>query len=150
LQNFPLAIRTLLNDPANWVIVEPAFADVEFPYTISRDYLVAAHRVGKNMVWVEEARGTLGETQPLGGSWMRGTIDIFCYTRAKSSKEDHIADARNKSTNMREQVATIIKANWKTIPGVLDAHCVATDAWTEEIDPRYFVKVLTVEAKYEI
>ena len=150
-QNFPSAIRTLLNDATHWLILDPAFADVQFPQKVSRSYLTRADRVGKNMVWIDEQRGMPQETQPLGGCLMRGLFDIFCYARAKSSQESEVKAAEDRSTNMRQQASDIIKAHYKTLTGAILMRPIGTYPLAEyNIDPCFFVKVLTVEVFYEI
>lgn len=151
MPDFCADIRALLDNPANWVITNPAHGDVEFPEQVSRDYLTHNSRVGKSMVWVEEGRGSQRETQPLGGTLMDGRIMIYCYSRAKSSAEVDIADARAKTSAMRAQASSIIKANYKTIPGALLTRIVETDEWLEQnVDPWFYVKALIVQPQYEI
>ena len=82
---------------------------------------------------------------------MRGLIDVFCYSRAMTSLEHDVEDAEEKSTNMREQVSAIIKPRYKTLTGALLMRPVGTYPLAEyNLDPCFFVKVLTVEVFYEI
>jgi len=151
LPNFPALIRAFINESSNWTEADPAFAEVQFPQKISRAFLVRASQIGRCMIWVDASRGAVTESQPLGGGLCRGFYDIFCYARAKSSAEAAVEAAEDKAENMRDQVSAIIKANWNALTGSFVMRPQATCELAEyNVDPVYFVKVLTVEIYYEI
>jgi len=151
LQDFVSGLRTLLNDAAHWVIVDPAFADVEFPQQVSQNYLTHPSRVGKNMVWLVEAPGSALEREPLSGCLISGRVNVLCYVRAKSSLESDIATARARSSAMREQVSDIVKAHRLALPGAIVMGPIGTNEWEgKEVDPMFFAKLLVVEVIYEL
>jgi hypothetical protein len=151
LPNFPALIRVFINDTTHWTETDPAFTDVQFPQKISRAFLLRSSQIGKCMIWIDASRGAVTESQPLGGGLCRGFYDIFCYARAKSSAETDVEDAEDKAENMRDQVSTIIKANWNALTDAFFMRPQATYELAEyNVDPIYFVKVLTVEVQYEI
>jgi hypothetical protein len=151
MPNFPSLIRAFINDTTHWTETNPAFVDVEFPQKISKAYLLRSSQIGKCMIWIDESRGAVTESQPLGGGLNRAFYDVFCFARAKSSKEADVEDAEDKAENLRDQVSTIIKANWNTLTDAFIMRPQGTYHLTEyNVDPVYFVKVLTVEVFSEI
>jgi hypothetical protein len=151
LPNFPAAIRGFISDDTNWTETDPAFGDIDFPQKISRAFLVRSSQIGKCMIWIDESRGAVTESQPLGGGLNRAFYDVFCYSRAQSSAEADVEDAEDKAENMRDQVSTIVKAKWNALTGAFIMRPQGTYQLAEyNVDPVYFVKVLTVEVFSEI
>lgn len=151
MPNFPSLIRAFINSAVNWTETDPAFTDVAFPQKISKAYLLRSSNIGKCLLWIDESRGAVTETQTQGMGLCRGFIDIYCYARAKSSLETDVEDAEDKAENMRKQVSTIIKANWNLLTGAFFMRPQGTYPLAEyNVEPVYFVKVLTVEVFYEI
>ena len=151
MPNFPKLIRAFLNDAGNWTETDPAFAEVQFPQQISSAFLLRNSNVGKCMIWVNPARGTVTEGQPLGGGLCRGFYNVYCYARAKSSLDAAVGEAADKAENMRDQVSTIIKANREGLAGGILMRPQGTDEYKEvAADPIFFAKILTVEVYYEI
>ena len=151
MPNFPKLIRAFLDDAGNWTETDPAFAEVQFPQQISSAFLLRNSNVGKCMIWVNPARGTVTEGQPLGGGLCRGFYNVYCYARATSSAEAAVEDAADKAERMRDQVSTIIKANRQGLAGGILMRPNGTDEYKESgVDPVFFAKILTVEVYYEI
>jgi hypothetical protein len=151
MPNFPSLIRAFINDTTHWTETNPAFVNVEFPQKISKAYLLRSSQIGKCMIWIDESRGAVTETQTQGMGLCRGFYDIYCFARAKSSAEADVEDAEEKAENMRDQASDIIKTYWNQLTGAFFMRPQGTYQFAEyNVDPIYFVKVLTVEVYYEI
>jgi len=120
--SFARQIKTLINTSGNWTETTPAFADVKFPYKVSRNFEYHAARKGpwKNMIWALQDRKTPRELAGSGPYQTFGIdVNVYCYSRATSELEADVDAAEVRSENMRVQVEAIIAANPTGLTGAV-------------------------------
>ena len=143
--------RTLLNTSGNWTgETTPAFASLEFPYKVSKDYLTHAARNGKNLIWCIENKSDPKDPDDEELSYAQAQVDIFCYSMAVSDTEADILAAQTRTKNMRNKVRNIVKAN-ETLAGtvkVIPGRTYGVHEFNSQTSPCYFAEVLTVKVLY--
>ena len=132
-----------------WTCVNPSWEKVRWPYRVSQNYLRDPARRGQSLVWTELRDDTTRlETDYVQTS--KTNVNCYCYARAMSDKEADVRDAVVRATNMRDQIATLVKlytTNFAPAYRAMPNGMRPFVSW--EITPGFCAVVLVVEFEHD-
>jgi hypothetical protein len=84
--------------------------------------MLSAARKGpyKNMIWAWDQGSKPYDTDDPYGGHRIAIINIYCYSRADSSGEDDVLACQEISTNMHDQVESILQDYLSSLTGALE------------------------------
>jgi hypothetical protein len=133
----------------------PPFSKIFFPYRTDISFLAAPERQSgsyQNMMWPVLA-GVEPKHEAYQYSQAFATVHMMIYSHARSDMKGDIITARDRVSNMRDQVVSLIKANWNS--SLFAPSTQATtgpgerDLSDTRASPMYWMRVLPIKFWYE-